>query len=440
MRGVPLVTAMAIALAGCAVAGAPSQGESSTTAPPSTLPPTTANSPATTLPPVQTTTSTTQLEYHRVTGVVVDAVGRPVIGAEVRFGEETLLSGTSGVFAIEAISTGEITVSKRGWTGASVEWSGDEDRVEITLHPIVVRGLRVSGEAAGDDDAFARLLALARESVVNALVFDTKKEGGTVLYDTDVEEAHVIGAVQAVYDPRARVAAAHDEGLYVITRVVTFEDGYWARGRPEDRLAGGWVDPTAANARAYNIALAREACEMGFDEVQFDYIRYPAGKTADISGQRGLTEEFRVNAIVSFLAEARAALEPMGCHISAAVFGIVVSTEVDHSLGQRPEEMSPELHALSPMIYPSHYADGWRGFDNPNDFPYEVVVGAIEDALPRLEPGTMLRPWLQAFWWTNSQIRESIMAAEERGVGWMLWNWGSNFDLQALPTDEEVNG
>ena len=439
MKRITLVAALAVTLVGCSLVGNTGPGTAPATHASPPPAPSTPQAPTTTTstPPI---TTTTRAKLYRVTGLVLDGIGRPVVGAEVSIGRTTLVTGPSGVFVVEAPEVGAITVSKRGWTDAVVGWGGGEDRLEITLQPIMVRGLRVSGEAAADDSAFAGLLALARETLVNAFVFDTKKEGGTVLYDTGVEEAHAVGAVEPLYDPRARVAEAHEAGLYAITRIVTFEDGYWASARPEDRLAAGWVDPMAQNARAYNIALAREACQIGFDEVQFDYIRYPSGRAAEVSGQRELTEEFRVNAIVSFLEEARAVLEPMGCHISAAVFGIVVSTEIDHALGQRPEEMSSELHALSPMIYPSHYADGWRGYANPNDHPYEVVAGAIEDALPRLEPGTQLRPWLQAFWWTNAQIRESIMAAEERGVGWILWNWASNFDLEALPAVEEVDG
>jgi hypothetical protein len=92
------------------------------------------------------------------------------------------------------------------------------------------------------------------------------------------------------------------------------------------------------------------------------------------------------------------------------------------------------------MVYPSHYSLGWLGFGDPNDHPYDVTADAIDDALPRVNPGASLRPWLQAFWWTNSQIRSSIQAAEDRGVGWILWNARSNFDLEALPTDSEVEG
>src|SRR5690606_29038723 len=101
-------------------------------------------------------------------------------------------------------------------------------------------------------------------------------------------------------------------------------------------------------------------------------------------------------------------------------------------------ELSPHLEAVSPMVYPSHYSDGWLGYPDPNVRPYEVTARALDDALPRVTGGAVLRPWLQAFSWSPSQIREAIRAAEERGVGWMLWNVGSSFDPAAIPTDEDL--
>jgi hypothetical protein len=231
-----------------------------------------------------------------------------------------------------------------------------------------------------------------------------------------------------------------DHGLYAITRIVVFEDALRVKARPDEQLAGPWIDPMVKTAWDYNIDLAIEACELGFDEIQFDYVRYPAGRTARVSGQLSLTEAERVAAIEGFLAEARSVLTPMGCEMSAAVFAIVVSVPDDQGLGQKPEELSGQLDALSPMVYPSHYSDGWLGFDDPNDHPYAVTADAIDDALPRMAPGARLRPWLQAFWWTNSQIRASIQAAEDRDVGWILWNVRSNFDRAALPASDEVSG
>ena len=128
----------------------------------------------------------------------------------------------------------------------------------------------------------------------------------------------------------------------------------------------------------------------------------------------------------------------MGCVMSADVFGIIVSRPGDQEIGQRPEELSQHVDVFSPMVYPSHYSDGWLGLDDPNEHPYDVTADAIDDALPRLEPGTVLRPWLQAFFWSDQQIRRSIQAAEDRDVGWILWNSRSNYSRDAIPVDAEL--
>lgn len=400
----------------------------------STVPATTTTS--TTVPP---TTTTTQ-PVLTASGRVLDSRGDPVAGAMVALGETTVFSSEDGSFVLETTDPGEIEISGPGWLPTRVPWPEEASSIEAFLTPLKVRGLRVGAEAAGSDDAFARLLALADETAVNAFVFDTKQEGGKVVYDTSVTEAHQMGAVDPWYDPHERLAEAREHGLYTITRIVVFEDEFRSAARPDEKLAWVWIDPRSEGARQYNLDLAAEACELGFDEIQFDYVRFPSGQTAKVSGQLALSQEERIAAIESFLAEAKAILEPMGCSTSAAIFAIVVSVGNDQGLGQRPEELSEQVRALSPMVYPSHYSNGWLGFPDPNDYPYEVTAGAIDDALPRLADGTILRPWLQAFWWSNAQIRTSIQAAEDRDVGWILWNVRSSFDAEALPTDDEVSG
>jgi hypothetical protein len=390
---------------------------------------------STTAPPPSTTTS---VPVYQVTGRVSDHEGAPVARATVTMGDEVASTGPDGWFAFETVNPTTMTVSKPGWTASDIAYDASIEFYEAAITPVTVRGLRVSPEVAGDGARFAALLQLARDTAVNALVFDTKQEGGLVLYDTAISDAHDIGAVQPLYDPWQRIAEAHAEGLYTITRIVVYDDAHRARAFEEERLIGGWLNPASPGARAYILALAEEACEIGFDEIQFDYIRYPSGTTATRTGQLEMPQADRVQVIAGFLAEARSVLNAMGCAVSGDVFGIVMSMEDDQGLGQRPEELSAHLDVLSPMVYPSHYSDGWLGFDDPNDHPYDVTADAIEDSMPRLAEGATLRPWLQAFWWTNAQIRSSIQAAEDHGVGWILWNVLSNFDAEALPSDAEV--
>lgn len=392
----------------------------------------------TTTSSTSTTTTTTTVPLFTITGQVVGAAGQPVGGVLVGLGEHTVETAGDGLFAIETAKPGTLTFSKAGWQSAEVVWDGGSERIVVEMEPATLRGLRVWGEIAGIDSVFEELLVLADETAVNALVFDTKQEGGVVLYETEVAEAVEIGAVRPSYDPLARIAQARERGLYLITRIAVFEDAIRVAARPEEKLAGRWLDPRLETVWDYHIDLALEACRLGFDEIQFDYVRWPAGRTAEVSGQTGLSQAERVEAITSFLGRARAVIEAEGCALGAAIFSIVVSFDDDQGIGQRVEETAAQVDVLSPMIYPSHYSPGWLGYPDPNDFPYEVTADAIDDTLARLAPGTVLRPWLQSFWWSNAQIREAIQAAEDRGIGWTLWNARSNYDAEAIPTDEEV--
>lgn len=371
-------------------------------------------------------------------GKVTDQEGAPVAGATVTVGASSTMTATDGFFDLEVLGPDVLQVSKSGWTTSEIEWDGSQDFVRTTLERLRIRAVRVGGEGIRDDATFEELLVLADDTAINALVFDTKQEDGKVLYDTGVEEAHELGAVAPTYDPRRRISQAREHGLYVITRIVAFNDPFRASAVPGERLTEDWTDPTNPNSWEYPLALAAEACEMGFDEIQFDYVRFPSGIVGESSGQLDLSEDERVDAIAAFLEEAKSRITPMGCVMSADVFGITVSRPGDQGIGQRPEELSQHVDVFSPMVYPSHYSDGWLGLADPNDHPYDVTADAIDDAVPRLEPGTVLRPWLQAFFWTNQQIRRSIQAAEDREVGWILWNSVSNYSRDAIPTDAEL--
>jgi hypothetical protein len=373
-------------------------------------------------------------------GRVLDTSGKPLHGAIVSVSGVSAMSGPDGFYNLDAPTAGVVTANKPGWVSDEAAWDGTLGLVEINLEPITVRALRVAANAAGDPAQFQRLLDLADETAVNALVFDTKTEGGMVLYDTRVALAHEMGAVRDTYDPVELIAKAKEHGLYTITRIVSFDDAIKGDKYPSHAIAGRWIDPRIRDAWTYNLDLAVEACELGFDEIQLDYVRFPSGEAVKISGQLDMSQEERVGAVAAYIAAARSLLHPLGCSVSADIFAIVVSASNDQGIGQRPEELSAHLDALSPMVYPSHYSDGWLGYADPNEHPYDVTADALDDSLRRMEPGRQLRPWLQSFWWTPQQIRRSIQAAEDRGVGWMLWNIESDYSRSSLPTDAELTG
>jgi hypothetical protein len=424
-----LLLGILVTLAGCDTGSEPAVPIAAP-APVTSLAPVTTTTTSTTT----TTTTTTLPPRFDIAGIVTNSDGLPVADTEVSLGEETTTTGDDGSFAFDAALPGQISFSRFGWLPKTVEWDGTESDLDVTIEPRVVRALRVSSYVAADPVQFEALLELADNSTVNALVFDTKDESSKVLYESGSEFAASIGAIDPMYDPVELLAMAKARGLYTITRVVTFEDDIWTRARPDHKLAGYWIDPTIEEAWEYPLQLAVEACEIGFEEIQFDYVRFPAGQTAAVAQRRKpLTEEERVATISAFLTEAKSRLHPLGCALSADIFAIVLSSPDDQGIGQRPEDVSAIVDAVSPMVYPSHYSDGWLGFPKPNDFPGPVVADALDDGIPRMLDNTPIRPWLQAFYYSPSQVLAGINEADERGVGWILWNAGGNYAQSWLP-------
>lgn len=384
-----------------------------------------------------------------LTGTVVSPTGAPVQGAEVGLNGQTAITGPDGRFELARAQEGTVLVRRAAWEPVSREWEGRTLVENFTLEPRMIRALRVNNDSAGKPAVWAEFLAMAEQSDVNALVIDTKDEAGEVPYDTPVQKAHDIGAVTVRFDVRQLLADMEDAGLYAITRVVTFQDDPMARAHPEwaarDTATGGvwennkglgWMDPTDRSAWEYPLELGIEACKLGFDEIQYDYVRFPSDGPIDRLAFDGpYTEENRVATIAAFLTEARSRLNPLGCAVAADIFAITVSSLDDQGIGQRPEELSQAVDVLSPMIYPTHYGNGWLGLDEPNDHPDLVIGGALDDGLPRMQGSAILRPWLQTSTYGPTEVQIEVDEAEQRGLGWMLWQSINIFDPRTLRND-----
>ena len=167
-------------------------------------------------------------------------------------------------------------------------------------------------------------------------------------------------------------------------------------------------------------------------------MRFPSGRTAEVAADLvPQTGELRAEAIADFLAAARAELEAEGCGISAAIFGIVMSSDSDERLGQTPESISAVVDAVSPMLYPSHYSPGWLGFADPNDHPGPVIAFSLDEGADRVDAGSAMRPWIQGFYYSGEQIKAQIEEAEARGAGWIIWNAAGNYQADWLPPSSE---
>ena len=317
-----------------------------------------------------------------------------------------------------------------------------------------VRAVHLTAWVAGAPKARRNFLSQLRGTTVNAVVVPIKEIDGLV-YIPGVVKAKEWGTQRlAIPDPEAFLRDARAAGLRTIARVVVFKDDVLPRRRPEwaVRRPGGaiwtnakgvaWVDPYRREVWDYNIDIALRAAELGFDEIQFDYIRFPSdGDTRQCRYSReGHTRETAVANLSDFLRYAAKRLKPSGKPFSVAVFGMTTTAHNDMGIGQRIGALADLVDSVSPMMYPSHYARGEYGLKDPNREPYKVIYKGLRDAKKRLgESAYKLRPYLQDFTlgyrYGPAQVRAQLMAARREGIeSWILWNPGNRYTWEVLRT------
>jgi len=385
------------------------------------------------------------LKARVLRGRVVDEDGEGVEAAVVGAGDGEGVTDAEGYFQIRGAEEGAVEVTRPAWIPASFTWDGGTGDSVVELVPFTARAVHIDGASMRDD--FDRFVDMAMETELNALMIDLKDETGAVWYDTENSVAVDVGADTAVFDLEATVERAHDLGLYVIGRIVLFNDPIAAVARPEMAVwdseldapyeARGqyFLDPTDPDARQYGLDLAVEACSSGIDEIQFDYVRFPDARRESATFDGGVSPETRMATISSLLAEAVEALRPMGCAVAADIFGYLTTATNDGGIGQLWEEIAATVDVISPMLYPSHFHPEFYGFPSDEN-PGGVVDRALADGMNRLDGEVIVRPWLQDFGYVESLVRDQISAAEEHGLGWMLWNAESVVSVDALQPAE----
>ena len=375
-------------------------------------------------------------------GRVADESDAPVEAALVVAGPASGITDVDGRFSLRGAEPGHVRVSRPAWLETTFDWDGGVGESVVEMTPFIARAVHISGEAAGDNIDY--FFEMAEDTELNALMLDLKDETGLVWYDSENPLAKEVDAIQGAYDLSEIAARAEQADLYLIGRLVIFNDptaairkpsmAVWDSGLNEPYSSRGqyFLDPTDPEAQGYGLALAQEVCEMGVDEVQFDYVRFPDARTEAATFDGGVSLEVRTSTIIDFLREAVALLHPMGCAVGADVFGFTTAAADDGGIGQRWEDVTDIVDVASPMVYPSHYTADWYGFENPNDHPGPMVTRAIEDGMERLSRNVVVRPWLQDFGYTTEQVRAQIESAEQFGLGWMLWNAASTVTVDAL--------
>jgi len=387
-----------------------------------------------------------RLEPIVLSGRVSTHRGVALPGVEVRLGDGRDTTNDEGLFEIVRAVPGDISFARATWQDSIVSWDGSTSEIDTTMEPLSIRGVRVSGSAAGDPERWQQLLALADSSGINAFVVDVKDEFGTVYHDTTVDAALDASAVTLQYDLAEIVADMDDHGLYKIARVVAFQDTPMARAEPDHavleeassnlwytRNGDAWMDPTDPVSFEYPVALADEACREGFDEIQFDFASFPFGgdvSTAVFDDE--YTEEVRVGSIQAFLSRAYQVLSPR-CGVAATVLGITLESGTDEGVGQLPGLMSRTIDVLSPMLYSTNYGSGWKGYADPNDHAGDIVDSALVSGLSRLEGFAYYRPWLQTWTISTFEVQGIQRRVDDRVNGWLLWSNAASYPAELLP-------
>jgi len=405
-------------------------------------------------PPVAAPAPTPAWPEH-VTGRVVDAQKQSLAGASIVADGKEIRTEADGTFTL-ARPNGTVIVKLPGFE--KVTLAPSKDPLEVVLKPMVIKAAYLTYYGVMDRSIRTRVLELVTKTELNAVVIDVKGDRGWILYKTEVPLAIAIGAQgPAVWkDFDNFLAELKSRGVYTIARIVTFKDNILASARNDlaimDARTGkpwidneklAWVDPFREEVWAYNIAIAQEAVRKGFDEVQFDYVRFPTdGKISAAKYAKPNNRETRLPAVVGFLSRAREEIGAMGAFVAADVFGYTAFNENDTDIGQRVEELTPHLDYVCPMVYPSGYHKGIPGYRNPVENPYQVVHESVRLIRKRAAHTVVrVRPWLQDFKdyafdkriFGVAEIKAQIKGADDAGAaGWMLWNPKNDYTAAAL--------
>jgi hypothetical protein len=393
-----------------------------------------------------------------VSGRVTDPEGQPISGASVVAGGVETRVSDDGTFTVTPPSDATLIVKRPGFAKVTIEPTATRGALEIVMRPQAIKAAYLTYYGFGDRGIRNRVLELVAKTELNAVVIDVKGDRGWIIYPTRVEQALAAGAQgpATLRDFDGMMAELKARGVYTIGRIVTFKDNVLASARPDlavtdtrtgkpwiDRESLAWVDPFREEVWNYNIAIAKEAIERGFDEIQFDYVRFPTdGKLAAAKYAKPVSKETRLPTIAAFLERARKELGARGAYVAADLFGYTAFNENDTDIGQRIEELAPHLDYICPMVYPSGYHVGIPGYRNPVENSYAVVRESVR--LIRKRAGhtpARVRPWLQDFKdyafdrriFGVNEIRDQIRGADEAGgSGWMLWNPRNDYTGAAL--------
>ena len=328
-------------------------------------------------------------------------------------------------------------------------FTSDYNSTIIKLQPIKVKALYLTfWGASNNSGTLKKILHLIETTEANAVVVDVKNAYGSTQFWTGFQQANSYGAYKQRTNRNIKkfMKTMKERGIYTIARIVTFKDELQASHnvdyaikkaksntiwRNQDNMA--WVDPFDERSHNYAISIAEEAAKVGYDEINFDYIRFPAKKGLAFSKQ--CIQPNRIKAIEKFLDEAKKRLRKYGVFISVDTYGNICWAKDDNGIGQTVSSLAAHADYLCPMLYPSGFSSGSFYFKYPSKHPYDVVYRSIKTIQDRI-PSSRVRPWLQYFKdytharvaYKRKEIQAQIQATQDLGTnGWMLWSPSSKY-------------
>ncbi len=321
--------------------------------------------------------------------------------------------------------------------------------------PEPVKGIYMTSWVAGTSRLREPIIDLIDQTEANSIIIDIKDYSGGISFKVSDPVLDAVGAQEnRIPDIVELIDRLHKKGIYVIGRISAFQDPKYVAKHPEDAVRkksdGGiwkdykgisWIDANSREMWNYLVALGKASYAVGFDELNFDYVRFPSD--GDMLDTKYQTPEGKTKADVmeSFFAYLRQELGDSGAVLSADLFGMTTTNKDDLNIGQVLERAYPYLDYIAPMVYPSHYPKTFIGLANPAAHPYEVVKYSMDAAVLRAQQASStpskLRPWLQDFdlgaTYTPDMVRAQIQATYDSGLtSWMLWDAANTYTKAAL--------
>lgn len=388
------------------------------------------------------------LRPNTLDGALTDAkTNQPIANAMLLVGSSIASTNAQGAYHLDNVPANlSFAILAPGYLKTTVDAKGTTRR-DVKLTPFLAKGVHVPFNVTTDQ--WRDIVDLVDKTELNTIVLDAKSEKGHVGWDSQVPLAREIKAARLGIDLTQVIKTCRAKKIYCIARMPVFQDTLLAESRPALAIhftsgavfsdnGSAWTNAFNQEVWAYNISLAKEVAAIGFDEIQFDYVRFP-GRAGNIFLSAEDSEDARIGAVRGFLSRAQKELHANGVFVSADLFGLTAATDEEQHLGQRLRDLGPYLDYVSPMVYPDTWGDadyllrslGVTKCTDAVQCPYDVIYNSAKRSAEKTS--TKVRLWLQAYsGYGNFGVTEYKLqkkAAQDAGsAGWMFWNQQGNYD------------